>query len=65
VLFLYTDSGPDHRITYLSVKLTLIALFRYLDLDYLCACRTALYHSFQNPAENYVSAKFRISIGWS
>lgn len=55
VLFLYTDGGPDHRITYLSVKLTLIALFRYLDLDYLCACRTAPYHSFRNPAERIMS----------
>ena len=55
VLFLYTDGGPDHRITYLSVKLTLIALFRYLDLDYLCACRTAPYHSFRNPAEKIMS----------
>jgi len=36
VLFLYTDGGPDHRLTYASVKLTLIALFRKLDLDYLC-----------------------------
>ena len=55
VLFLYTDGGPDHRITYLSVKLTLISLFRYLDLDYLCVCRTAPYHSFRNPAERIMS----------
>jgi len=27
VLFLYTDGGPDHCLTYASVKLTLIALF--------------------------------------
>ena len=55
VLFLYTDGRPDHRVTYLSVKLTLISLFRYLDLDYLCACRTAPYHSFRNPAERIMS----------
>ena len=41
VLFLYFDGGPDHRLTYLSVKLSLIALFLKLDLDFLCACRTA------------------------
>jgi len=34
LLFLYTDGGPDHCLTYASVKLTLIALFRKLDLDY-------------------------------
>ena len=55
MLFLYTDGGPDHRLTYLSVKLTLISLFRYLDLDYLCAGRTAPYHSFRNPAERIMS----------
>jgi hypothetical protein len=41
VLFLYSDGGPDHRVMYLSVKLSLIALFLKRDLDYLCAARTA------------------------
>ena len=27
VLFLYSDGGPDHRLTYASVKLALISLF--------------------------------------
>ena len=27
VLFIYSDGGPDHRVTYISVKLALIALF--------------------------------------
>ena len=27
-VLLYTDGGPDHRVTYASVKLTLIAVFR-------------------------------------
>ena len=27
VLFTYSDGGPDHRMTYLSVKLSLIAVF--------------------------------------
>ena len=55
VVFLYTDGGPDHRLTYASVKLTLIAVFRKLDLDYLCASRTAPHHSFRNPAERVMS----------
>ena len=39
VLFIYSD----HRVNYISVKIALIALlnFRKLDLDYLCAVRTA------------------------
>ena len=55
VLFLYSDGGPDHRLTYASVKLALISLFRRLDLDYVCAARTAPFHSFRNPAERVMS----------
>ena len=47
VLFIYSDGGPDHRVTYMSVKLSMIFLFLYLDLDYLCAARTAPYHSIE------------------
>lgn len=52
MIFLYTDGGPDHRLTYTSVKLTMVALFRKLDLDYLC---TAPHHSYRNPAERVMS----------
>ena len=55
VLFVYTDGGPDHRLTYLSVQLSLISLFLTLDLDFLCACRTAPYHSWRNPVERVMS----------
>jgi len=55
VLFVYTDGGPDHRLTYLSVKLSLISIFLELDLDFLCACRTAPSHSWRNPAERVMS----------
>lgn len=55
VLFIYTDGGPDHRLTYVSVKLSLICLFLKLDLDYLCAGRTAPYHSWRNPVERIMS----------
>jgi hypothetical protein len=51
VLLLYTDGGPDHRLTFLRVQLSLIALFCCLDLDYLCAARTAPYHSWRNPVK--------------
>ena len=55
ILFVYSDGGPDHRLTYLSVKLSLISLFLKNDLDFLCACRTAPYHSWRNPAERVMS----------
>ena len=41
IMFLYTDGGPDHRLTYVSTQLSLIALFLNLNLDLLCAARTA------------------------
>ena len=47
ILLLYTDGGPDHRLTYVSVKMSLIALFLARDLDYLCAVRTPPYHSWK------------------
>ena len=51
ILFVYADGGPDHRLTYLSVQLSLIALVRNLDLDMLIAGRTAPAHSWANPVE--------------
>ena len=55
VLFVYSDGGPDHRLTYVTVQLSLICLFLKLDLDYLCAGRTAPYHSWRNPVERIMS----------
>ena len=55
MLFVYTDGDPDHRLTYLSVHLFLISLFLKLDLDFLCACRTAPFHSWRNPVERLMS----------
>ncbi|KAK6192561.1 hypothetical protein SNE40_004009 [Patella caerulea] len=51
IVAIYSDGGPDHRITYLSVQLSLIALFVNLDLDMLVAARTAPLQSFRNPVE--------------
>ena len=55
VLFIYCDGGPDHIFTYLSVQLSLISLFLQLDLDFLCACRTAPCHSWRNLVERIMS----------
>ena len=55
ILFVYTDGGPDHRLTYVSSQLSLIALFLKLDLDVLVAGRTAPSHSWANPVERIMS----------
>lgn len=55
IMFLYSDGGPDHHLTYVSVQLSLVCIFLKLDLDYLCACQTAPYHSWKNPIERVMS----------
>ena len=37
VLFIYSDGGPDHGVTYMSVKIAKICLYIEIDLEYLCA----------------------------
>ena len=55
ILCLYTDGGPDHRTTYLSVQIALIGLFRRLDSDMLVAACTAPHNSYRNPVERMMS----------
>ena len=55
IMFLYTDGGSDHRLTYVSTRLSLIALFLNLNLDLLCAARTAPNQSWRNPVERIMS----------
>jgi len=50
-----TDGGPDHRLTYVSVKLSYLALFLYLNLDMFVAVRTCPYQSWSNLAERVMS----------
>ena len=40
ILCLYTDGGPEHRVTYMSVQLALICLFLKHDYDMVLAVRT-------------------------
>ena len=51
LLLLYTDGGPDHNLAFLTVQLSLIALFIHFDLDMIVAVKTAPYHSWKNPCE--------------
>ena len=55
LLMIYSDSGPDHRLIYHSVQLSLISVFVNLDLDILIAVRTAPGHSWANPVERLMS----------
>ncbi|KAK6182622.1 hypothetical protein SNE40_010264 [Patella caerulea] len=55
ILAIKSDGGPDHRLTYLSVKVSLIALFVALDLTCLIAIRTAPHQSYRNPVERCMS----------
>lgn len=55
MLLLYTDSGPDHRVTFGSVQISLICLFLRGNFDFLASVRTAPYHSWMNPAERVMS----------
>ena len=52
---IFSDGGPDHRLTHHSVKLALVILFKNLDLDLLIAGRTAPGHSWINPVERIMS----------
>ena len=51
ILILYTDGGPEHHTTFLSVKIALICLQKFLSLDQVLAVCTAPGHSYHNPAE--------------
>ena len=51
ILILYTDGGSEHRTTFLSVKMAMISLQNFLNLDQILAVRTASGHLFRNPAE--------------
>ena len=46
ILVTVSDGGPDHRITFVSVQLSLICLFISLNLDMLVVAQTCLYHSW-------------------
>ena len=55
ILILFTDGGPDHRLTYESVKVSLIALFKATNLDMIIAGRCAPGQSWMNPVERVMA----------
>ena len=52
---IYSDGGPDHRLTYHSLQLSLISVYVNLDLGMLIAARTAPGHSWANSIERLMS----------
>lgn len=53
---MFTDGDLDHRVTFNTVRLSLLVLFfMQLDLDMLVALRTASNNNWVNPAEKCVS----------
>jgi hypothetical protein len=55
ILAMYCGGGPDHRLTYASVQMSLICLFLEQDLDMLVCVRTPPYNSWKNPAERIMA----------
>ena len=55
VLVIVSDGGPDHRVTFGSVKVSCLTLFRAIDLDMLICVRTCPYQSWTNVAERVMS----------
>lgn len=55
ILLLYTHGGPDHRLTYLAVQMSLISIFLEQDLDFLCAVCTPPHNSWKTPVERVMS----------
>lgn len=55
ILFMYSDGGPDHRLTFGSVQVSLVCLFLRLNLAMIVAVRCAPHQSWTNLAERCMS----------
>ena len=53
-IFMVTDGAPEHCVSFHSVKIPLLILFRELRLQSLVAIRTVPRHSYINTVESYV-----------
>lgn len=53
--FLLTDGGPEHNLTFLSVQVGLILMFRMLDMDQLVFERSCPQNSWTNEVERVMS----------
>ena len=48
---MYTDGGPEDCTTFLIVKIAIVTLQKFLDLDHILVARIAPGHLYRNPAE--------------
>lgn len=55
VMVIVSDGGPDHRVTFGTVQIASLSLFRSLNLDMLVCVRTCPYQSWTNVAERVMS----------
>ena len=55
IAIIVSDGGPDHRVTFGSVQVAAVTLFRALDLDMLVCVWTCPYQSWQKVAERIMS----------
>lgn len=55
IIFLVTDGGPEHRMTFDSVKISLAYVFQKTGVEMLVAIRNAPGQSFLNPVEPVMS----------
>lgn len=55
ILFKYSDGGVEHRNVLIKVQLSLIAVFKILNLDLLVAARCAPGQSWVNPVERVMA----------
>ena len=51
---IYTDSGGDHRTTFISVQMSYLAHWLTNDLDFLIACRCPPLLYVTNPCERFM-----------
>ena len=58
VLVILSDGGPDHKLGYGSVQISMIALFSKLNLDVLICMQMCPYQSWTNPAERVMSTYY-------
>jgi hypothetical protein len=52
---LLTDGGPEHNITFTSVQIALVLLWRKIEFDHLIAGRACPQNSWTNEIERVVS----------
>lgn len=55
IVFKFSDGGTEHRNILIKVQLSLIAVFKLLNLDMLVSCRCAPGQSWSNPVERIMS----------